>query len=238
MSTYKSTAIIFRTLKYRDSSLIVDAYTRERGLRSFIVNGVRSSRKNNNAGIYQVMNIVDLVAYDKAENSLARIKEIKLHQLFNHISRDIVKSSIATMMIEVSRNAIKEHEAQFELYDFLENQLMQLDNGLHDLSLYPIQFMCGLAQHLGIAPANDRDEKLTQFDLVEGTFIQHGMSSNKCLSLSESAYLSSILNNEEDLKIPKSIRTSLLQNMVNYYQYHLTNFAPLKSLSILSTILS
>lgn len=238
MNTYKSTAIIFKTLKYRDSSLIVDAFTRERGLRSYIVNGVRSARKGNNAGLYQVTNIVDLVAYEKAENSLSRIKEIKLHRLYMELSRDIIKSSIATMIIEVARNAIKEHEAHVELYDFLENQLLTLDAGDHDLSLYPIRFMCGLAHHLGIAPSNDYSPYHDQFDLVEGVYVAHGTSSNRCLAIDESAYLSRLLQDEAHLKIPKSIRNSLLQNMANYFQYHLPSFAPLKSLSILSTVLS
>lgn len=237
MATYKSTAIIFRTLKYGESSLIVEAYTREKGVRSFIVNGVRSSRKSNKAALYQVMNIVDIVAYDKADNSLARIKEIKIHKLYQNLSRNIIKSSIATMMIEVARNAIKEHEANDDLYAFLEDQLTTLDLHDEDLTTYPIVFMVGLSSHLGIAPANDFSEHTNQFDLTEGSFIPFDTSRTACMTTEVSQYFSHVMK-DPSTKIPKSVRVNMLNQLVLYYQYHLPSFAPLKSMSILSTILA
>ena len=82
----KTRGIVFRSLKYGETSLIVDIFTEERGLRSYLINGVRSKRGKVKASLLQIMSLVEIVAYDKHERGLNRVKEI-------HPGRVIVEPS-------------------------------------------------------------------------------------------------------------------------------------------------
>jgi len=116
MALFKSIGIVFRSTKYGESSLILDVFTREKGLRSFIVNGVRSTKAKGKASLYQHLNIIDMVAYDK-DDKLARIKECRLGHHYQKLSFDIKRSSIGLFLLEVCKNAIRESKlVQHQIY--------------------------------------------------------------------------------------------------------------------------
>ena len=114
MKVYSTEGIIFRVLKYSETSIICDIFTREKGLRSYIVSGVRTTKAGHKAAIYRPLNIVNLVSYDMEHDKLARITEISLSVHYQNINIDVIISSIAIFMLEVCRNAIKEREANEE----------------------------------------------------------------------------------------------------------------------------
>ena len=43
--------IVFRTIKYSESSIIADIYTEARGLQSYYINGIRSEKAKLKAGL-------------------------------------------------------------------------------------------------------------------------------------------------------------------------------------------
>ncbi|MBK9016857.1 MAG: recombination protein O N-terminal domain-containing protein [Saprospiraceae bacterium] len=56
----KTRGIVFKAKKYSETSVIVDVFTEEKGLRSYIVSGVRSKRPTVSAGLLQPMTPVEL----------------------------------------------------------------------------------------------------------------------------------------------------------------------------------
>ena len=75
---YKTKAIAFNYIKYRDTSIIARMYTREFGLQSYIVNRVRSVNSKIKIAHYQPFTLLDLVCYHKEEKDIQRISEIKI----------------------------------------------------------------------------------------------------------------------------------------------------------------
>jgi len=72
-------AIILHTTKYGETSLIVRTYTESSGICSFIVGGVRGGGKSRfPAGVFQPLNLVEVVASGKPGTTLPRITEIQL----------------------------------------------------------------------------------------------------------------------------------------------------------------
>ena len=65
----KTQGIVFKSIKYRETSVISDIYTREKGLRDYIFRGVRSKRAKVKASLLQVMSVVDMVAYERTEKN-------------------------------------------------------------------------------------------------------------------------------------------------------------------------
>ncbi|MEM9544387.1 MAG: DNA repair protein RecO, partial [Bacteroidota bacterium] len=171
MALFKSNGIVFRSIKYSETSLILDIFTREKGMRSFIVSGVRKAKAKSKASMYQHLNILDLVAYDK-DDKLARIKECKIAHYYNRIAFDVVRSSIGLFLLEVCKNTIKEKEENVELYDFIQDRLILLDSDRPlNLSLFPIKFLLELSQYIGFLPYNNYDSTNPYFDLNNGRFI-------------------------------------------------------------------
>ena len=60
----KTRGILLKTTKYSETSLICKILTEERGLKSYIISGVRKKKGKTSAGLLQVMSILDLVVYD------------------------------------------------------------------------------------------------------------------------------------------------------------------------------
>ena len=117
----KTKGIVFRTLKYGESSLILDIYTEELGLRSYIANGVRKSKSRQHAAHYQLMSVLDLVVYEQNNRDLNRIKEIKLDIIYERLPFEIERSSVGIFLLELCQKSIKEKEQNSKLFHFIRN---------------------------------------------------------------------------------------------------------------------
>lgn len=239
MALFKSIGIVFRTVKYSETSLILDVFTREKGMRSFIVSGVRSSKSRQKASLYQHLNILDLVAYDK-DNALARIKECKINHYYQRLSYDVVRSSIGLFLLEVCKNAIKEKEENLELFDFIHNRLTLLDSDDElNFGIFPIKFLLDLSQYIGFMPYNNYCLDSPIFDLYNGRFI--ATPSEKYISTPEVSKFIALIDKTElrDLKsisISKEIRNMILDDLIIYFRLHIDSFKDLKTLPVLRSI--
>jgi DNA repair protein RecO (recombination protein O) len=235
---YKTEAIVVRQLKYGETSLILDMYTREKGMRSFIVNGIRG--KNSKSAIYQIMNQLDIVAYDSGSQKLNRIKETKLSNIYQTIGRNMVKSSIGIFMMDLFKQSVKEHEENENLYTFLLKSLNILDQSSETLSIFPIVFTLGLSDQLGFFPQNNFSNMTPRFSLMEGAFVSEHETSQYILSLDLSLVLANMLTyltNDHILVSPnKAIRKELLNQLINFYKLQLDGFGELKSLQVMQSL--
>ena len=239
MALFKSIGIVFRSVKYSESSLILDVFTREKGLRSFIVSGVRSTKANGKAATYQHLNILDMVAYDK-DDKLARIKECRVAHHYQKISRDVVRSSIGLFMLEVCKNAIREREENYELFDFIHSRLLLLDHpGQTGLALFTIKFMLELTEHIGFMPLNNYHLDTPFFDLYNGKYIDN--TNEKYVTTKEVGTAISMIDHMDPhslavLSYSRDLRNEIIDDLVTYYRLHIDNFSPLKSLEVLRAI--
>lgn len=236
---FKSRGIVFRTMKYGETSLIVDIYTEEKGMRSFIVSGVRSKTSKMKAGLFQLMSILDILAYDKGDGKLARLKEVKLAKHYQNLPFDIVKSSIGLFMLEVSKNSILENEANPELFSFLEGWYLSLDLLEGNISNTHLLFLVELSMYIGFMPNPSRKEA-SYFDLREGQFMEQPQSAyflDIQASLAFEKLLKSNRHNIQDLGINSEQRRILLEALITYYRLHIEQFRPLKTLEVLREIM-
>lgn len=239
MSLFKSIGIVFRSVKYSETSLILDVFTREKGMRSFIVSGVRSSKSKNKASLYQHLNILDLVAYDK-DHTLARIKECKIEHYYQRLSYDVVRSSIGLFILEVCKNAIKEKEENVELFDFIYERLQLLDSDVpQNFGLFPIKFLLELSQYIGFMPYNNYHIATPYFDLYNGRFIPE-MTEKYVSSAEVSEGIATIdklaMDKIKDVSIRKELRNQIIDDLIIYYRLHIEQFKELKTLEVLRTI--
>ena len=89
----KTKAIILKTTKYGETSLVVTAFTELFGVQTYMVNGVRSSKQANAKSTYfQPGSMLEMVAYHNEQKTMQRIKEFKFAYLYTQIFSSVIKN--------------------------------------------------------------------------------------------------------------------------------------------------
>ncbi len=239
---FSTEGIIFKTIKYSESSIIADIYTREKGLKSFIISGVRSARSNSKAAIIRTCNFVQIIAYEQDAEKLSRIKEINLSLFYKNINMNVVVSSLAIFMLETSRNAIREKEPNNELYDFLKEWFMYLDEDKNYSNLIHIKFLLEFSYFLGFGPLQNYSAEFPFFDMLEGSFCNYYDEANVHLISEEISFsIAKLLITDKcalvDFTLSKDERNKLTDHLIHFYKLHMSGFRDINSLDILRSVL-
>src|SRR5436190_705169 len=149
---HKTKGIVLRGVKYGETSLIVTMFTELFGLQSYLVNGVRISTKKGSgkANLFQPTAILDLIVYHNELKNLQRIKEFKWNHLYQHILSDIKKNAVALFMVELLTKSLKQPEANPDLFYFVEDCFLHLDESSETITAnFPLFFALHLAVFFG-----------------------------------------------------------------------------------------
>ncbi len=237
---YTTRGIVLQQIRYAESSLIVKIYTEQFGLKSYIVKGVHKKRPGTPASLLQHLNLVELVCESKEYGGLQHPKEIRLEHPYQRLSADIIRSSIALFLNEILIHAIRQEEADSELFEFLHHALIRLDSRDDGLAHFHIWVIIRLMHLLGIQPQKT-DEAPVFLNLREGWFQSHQGLDETLDSSSTKAFLQLMRAEEEELgsvSIPQAVRTCLLNGIVKYYQWHIPGFGEIHSHKILAEVLA
>ncbi|MCW5912227.1 MAG: DNA repair protein RecO [Cyclobacteriaceae bacterium] len=217
----KTKGVVFRLTPYGDTSVIVNVFTDLFGLQSYIVNGVRSNSKKSRIALFQPLTLLDLVVYHKENGNIMRMKEVKCYHPYSGLIREVHKSAIALFINEVLNKSVKEQSHASEIFEFIAQSLVTLDNHPKPENFHLI-FLLGLSRHLGFAP-NQTSEVLGA----------HWMDEQ------EERLLDQLLHTtyHSELTLTYSQRQSLLNGLLRFYQTHIDGFGEIKSLAVLQEVL-
>lgn len=236
-----SKGIVFHTIKYGDTSLIARIYTREMGVQSFLIKGIRSQKGAIRPSHLIPMNLVELVFTAHPNRSLHSIKELRCEPVLIEIMTRPNKRSIGMFMAEVLYKTIREEEQNTALFDFVWGSLQLLDEQRENYQLFPHHFLLHLSRYLGFFPDLTKNEGL-RFDLIEGKFATANGIGNHLLGEIESRwfYLLAASNYSDIAGMPHgpSERRSLLEGILRYYQIHVDHFSQINSHEIFREVLS
>ncbi len=218
---HKTKGVVFRFTKYGETSIIVSIFTELFGLQSYMVNGVRSSSKRSKIALFQPLTLLDLVVYHKENANILRIKEVKCYYPFQHLQLEIRKSAIAMFINEVLNKSVKEQSHTTEIFEFISNSLMILDNQDKPENFH-LLFLLGLSKHLGFGP-----------NITEEIIGGHWMDAE------DEVVLKSLLAADYTTHVVMSYhqRQTLLNSLLRFYSGHVDNLTEMKSLQVLKEIL-
>lgn len=238
----KTRGIVFRTKKYSETSVIADVYTEAKGLRSYLISGVRTKKSKVNPSLLQVMSLIDLVVYHRDDKTLTRIKEIKPSVVFQSIPFNIQKGAVGLFIAEVARKTLSESEENPALFDFLFSQIQFLDHTENSIANLHLHFLAQLTAFLGFSPSGAANHETPFFDMQEGIFMEvapvHPQFLNEELSLAFSQLLEIPRENTHEIKISRSVRKQLLERMLDFYALHIENFPTINAHSILEIVMA
>jgi DNA repair protein RecO (recombination protein O) len=232
--------IVLHSFKYSDTSIVARILTRELGLQSYLVPGVRKSRSRIKASLFQPLSLIEMVAYHKERQGLQRIKEIRCPHPVLNLSADIRKSAIAMFLCEMMLQTFQHQEPQTQAFDYIYKSVLTLDMQERNLSTFHISFLLQLSKFLGFAPGGGYSAQKCFFNLREGVYQHEPDIAGQSLGSEESAcfYRLSQTNpeSETDLHIPQPIRKTLLARTIDYYRLHMEGFREIKSHQVLDVV--
>ncbi len=245
MTLHHTKGIVLRTVKYGETSVIVTIFTELFGIQSYIVNGVRTSSKKGSgrANLFQPAALLELVVYHNELKNIQRIREFKWSYLYRNIFFDVIKNAVALFMVELLQKTLKQPESNPELFYFLEDAFIHLDEAEDQvLANYPLYFSLHLATFYGFQFTDSYSESEPFLDLQEGRFVTERPTHSWYLQYPYSYITSQLLRAMQphelrEIKLNKDTRRILLQAYQTFYALHIQDFGTMKTLQVLQEVI-
>jgi DNA repair protein RecO (recombination protein O) len=236
---HETEGIVLHSIKYGETSLIVSILTPELGLQKFMVHGVRSTRAKIPASLFQAGSIVDLIGYIRPNRGIQLLKEVKSNYHQQRIPFQIVHSSMALFIIEITNKSLLENDPNTDLYKMLRQTLIQLDSQACASPDWHLRYFAGLISHLGFMPEGQYSEETPYLDMLEGCFCPCAPNHVYALSLQDAICFSSLFDSWEFQSDANSYleRQALLEHLITYAKLHIQNLRELNSPEILKMVL-
>ncbi|MBS1772678.1 MAG: DNA repair protein RecO [Bacteroidetes bacterium] len=237
-------AIVLRSVKYGDTSLISTLFTEKQGIQSYMVQGARSSKaKSNKAALLQPATLLDLVVYHKPQTKLQQIKEFQFAHIYTSLQEEVVKNSIALFSAELLLRLLPEQAQQPELFAFSFDYFCELDKmPVTDVANLPLYFIIHCSRILGYEIRGNYSADTPHLNLHEGAYMslapvaapyvldEDARVLNAFLLADDMASLKSIVLNAE-------MRYRLLDWYIEFLHQHTQHLSTIKSLEVLRAVL-
>jgi DNA repair protein RecO (recombination protein O) len=240
----KSKAIVLTSLKYGDTDLIVKCFTEE-GIKSYLLKRIfkpKSKKPRNapsqlNTAYFQPLTQLNITANHNNKGNLNSIREAGISYMYQSVSTDIYKQSIALFLAEVLALSLKEEERNKILFQYIETAFIWLDNH-NSITNFHLLFLLNLSKYLGFFPES-KNINANYFDLVEGIFCDY-KPLNNYVHGENLIYFKSLIgikfDDIERLELNSRSRKIILNILLEYYELHLPGFKKPKSLNVLNEV--
>lgn len=225
-------AIVLKTIRHSDHTLVLKALTEQLGVRSFLV---RTGRKGAATAALQPLNRLELVAVEKPEREMLAVRELRIAEPFQTVPFDAIRGALVLFVQEVLYRTLRGESADPELYGFVEEALGAMDRA-PDVRHFPLVFLVRYSELLGFLPVAPGPGE-NWFDPREGVFLEHGRSHGHLLGPPLSTWIAELLpigfEGMTDLAIPATQRRELLEHLLLYFRFHVDGLGELRSPAVL-----
>lgn len=234
---HSTSAIILKTVKYGDSSLIVNVYTKEHGLIGLMARGIHTSKSKFSNALFQPLNLVEIVFSENNKSNLRNLKDISLEAPYQTIPHHYLKSTILMFINEILYKILKEEQPNAELFDFISQSLLLLDSKNEQYADIHLFFLAGLTRFLGIEP--NFSQEGAWFDLSEGVITTTMPLHQYYLEKEHKELFLKLFQDlqHDTLNITNQQRSQLLNNLLLYYELHFPGLHNIKSRAVLHEML-
>lgn len=237
----KTVGIVLHSLKYSDTSNIVDMYTESMGRASFIVPVQRSRKTAVKNVLFQPLALIEFEVDIRSNTTLYKIKEAKSFYPFSSIPYDFYKSSIALFLAEFLYRAIREEAENRPMFAYLLHSITWLDECRTGFANFHLVFLMRLSRFLGLYPNLENYKEGDYFDMLNACFTSQRPQLHSSYILPfEAVRLIRLMRMNYDtmhvFAMNRNERMRCLTIINEYYQLHLPDFPELKSLEILKEL--
>ncbi|CAI8274442.1 MAG: DNA repair protein RecO [Bacteroidetes bacterium MED-G17] len=160
----KGRGIVIKNITYGETSLISKILLQNEGLKTFLVNGVRSKKSKFKPAYFQLFTLLELDYYQKESTNFLRIKEIKPDPLLHGLQANVKKILLIQRMVEFINNILLDNLSEPKSFDWLKKYILYVnDHEVHPPALY-LHFLIKSGEILGISLENLPEDQ-NSFDL-------------------------------------------------------------------------
>lgn len=240
MKSYKGRGVVLHTLKYGDSSMVVYLLTDVGGRRSYMVQGVRSTRGHGSKlALFQPMFTLEFEGLESHRQEMHRFREVHSGPVLQSLPFDIRKSTVALFMAEVLYRLVRESEPNEALFDFVWSSVGALDSLQEGTANFHLWFLVNLSRLLGFFPGNGYAEG-DWFDVREGLYTPlqpaHGLAMNPHDARILRDMVECDVRCLAEIGLNRRERVDFLGALLGYYGYHLDAIHAVRSVGILREV--
>lgn len=236
----KTEAIVLHSLKYGESRLIVDMFTRSQGHLAFIVNIPKTSNSKVKKQFFQPLSLLDIEVDIRPKVQLQKLSDVRLLQPFSSIPFEPFKLSISLFIAEFLYYALRSEQQNENLFDYVVNSIQWLDGQEDRFANFHLVFLMRLSRFLGFYPNLDDYVSGDYFDLRESVFSKMPPVHRDFLEPQEAEKVQLLMRMDYPtmhlFKMSHNERNRFLDVALNYYRLHLPDFPEMKSVVVLQEL--
>ena len=236
----KTTAIVLHNIKYGDSKMIVDMFTRAHGRMSFVVSIPKSSKSKLRKQFFQPLSMLSLEYDYRPKVQLQKIRNVALVHPYSSLPFDIDKLTVGMFISEFLYHSLYGEQANEPMFDYIYDSLQWFDGSPSPTANFHLVFMMRLSLFLGFYPNLDDYASGCVFDLRSGSFSSVAPLHSDYLLPDEASQMSLMMRMNYStmhlFKFTRAQRNRLLDVIVQYYRLHIPGFPEMKSLDVLRNI--
>ena len=236
----KTRAIVLHSLKYGETRMIVDVFTRQYGRLSFIVSMPKTAKSKMKKQFFQPLSLLEIEADIRQKVQLQKLKDVRLASPFTSIPFHPHKLSMALFLAEFLYHALRSEQRNELLYDYVESSIQWLDGQDSQFANFHLVFLMRMSRFLGFYPNLDNYKTGDYFDLRESVFLPSPPVHRDFLYPEEAEKVQLMMRMDFPtmhlFQMSHGERNRLLEVSLLYYRLHLPDFPEMKSITVLQEL--
>ena len=219
---HSTKGIVLRLVQYKDNSYIAEIYTQRFGKVSFSVHRPQSKKATIRNYHLMPFSLLDLQIEYKENKDIQKIREASLDARCYTVVDSPVKGLICQFMAEVVSKTLEHNNADDQLFDYFTSLVVAISS-TENLGTFPLDFLLGYAEYLGIYPEDGEQNEFIRFLGAEDR------------ELILKALKSGLENAQVDMT--RAERRKAINLLLKYYHYFLPSMGTIKSLDVITDVL-
>ena len=238
----KTSAIVLHALKYGETRLIVDMFTRSHGRLSFIVSLPKSPKGKIKKQFFQPLTLLEIETDVRPRLQLQKLSDVRLLHPFSTIPFESDKLAISLFVAEFLYYALRGEQQNALLFDYVSDSIQWLDGQEGRFANFHLVFLMRLSRFLGFYPNLEDYSAGDYFDLRESVFLSQPPVHRDFLQPQEAEKVQLMMRMDfatmHLFQMSHNERNRLLEVALAYYRLHLPDFPEMKSIGVLKELYS
>ena len=219
----KTHAFVLKTTIFKESSLIIRMFTREKGKSTYIVKAAMRQKSPNKA-IYQQLNEVEIDYSHHPKKQIHPVYSVKLVEDWENICTDLKKTVLCTSMLEIIDKSYDEEIPDAKTYDTLKQVMSYFDSNSSNLNNAFYYFILHFLKNSGYNILSAKKHPVIL------RFQQKNFNILNDLNLIFDLDLNEMNKQENNPKYEKKIMTRFMSELVRYHFPDVKSFKVAKDL--------
>lgn len=236
----KTKAIVLRSVKFGDASLIVDMLTEEMGRLSFIVRIPKTQKGKMKKQLFQPLTILSIVFNYRQRSGIQHLRDINIAVPYISIPMEPAKIGVAMFLAEFLTYVTRDEQRNQPLFEFIESSLLWFDNATDGYANFHLVFTMRLSRFIGFWPNLGDYREGCLFDLREGRFTTVAPLHHDVLQAADARALLTLMrldySSMRHFRINRKQRNEITEDILLFYRLHVPGMPELRCLDVLKEL--